>query len=90
MKPNKREELILEMLNKQLAFVGKTVEDVKDEPEWFSNYSITEEQFKEWETFCMKILEKKFRMTKARAKYEFAFMNLNWGLKVISEEKKPE
>lgn len=90
MNQKKKEELVNEMLNKQLAFVGKTVDDVRDEPEWYSHYTITEEQYEEWRAFCLNILNKKFRYTKKRAEYEFSFMNLMWGLKVIPKESTKE
>lgn len=82
MNPIKKEELITEMLNKQLSYVGKTIEDVKGEEEWYSNYAITEEQFQEWKSFCMDILKKKFKYPVKRAELEFSFFNLNYGLRV--------
>lgn len=84
MNPLRKEELIKEMINKELSFINKTIDDVKDDPEWFSNNTMSEAQFQEWKEFCLNILEKKFRYTKARAEYEFSFFNLNYGLKVVN------
>lgn len=87
MNPDKKESLIRDMINKELSFVDKTIDDVKDDPKWFENNTMNDKQFDEWKSYCMDILRKKFKYTKARAEYEFSFLNLNWGLKIDNEPK---
>lgn len=83
MKEKRKEELIRELLNKELSYVNKTIEDVKDDPEWFTNNTLTEEQHAEWKKFCLDKIAKYTRMGKKKAEYEFAMFDLNYGLRVI-------
>jgi hypothetical protein len=82
MKPPEKEKLINEMINKELSFVGKTIDDVKNDPDWFTNNTMNDNQYQEWKNYCINIMRKQFKMTKKRAEAEFAWFDLSYGLKV--------
>jgi hypothetical protein len=42
---SKKDEVVLEILNKQLSYFDKTVDDVKDNEKWYEENSFAEKQF---------------------------------------------
>lgn len=79
-----KDNLVNHMINKQLEYVGKTIEDVKDDPNWYTNNTLTKEQHAEWKEYCLKLM-KKHLVRKHRLDYEFGMFDLMYGLKVIEE-----
>ena len=67
---------------KQLEYFEKTIEDVKEDPNWFTNNTLTKEQHTEWREYCLKLM-KKHLARKHRLEYEFGMFDLMYGLKVI-------
>lgn len=78
----KREEILTIMLNKQLVKYDLTIEDVKKILNWFSKYTMTNDEFEEWKYFCITTMRKELRFSKKLAEKEFASINLNWGLRI--------
>jgi|694.fasta_scaffold37092_2 aminoglycoside/choline kinase family phosphotransferase len=83
---SKKDEVVLEILNKQLSYFDKTVDDVKDNEKWYEENSFTEEQFKEWKNFSIELLRKKLKFNKTFAEKQFMWINLMWGFKVKENE----
>ena len=83
---SKKDEVVLEILNKQLSYFDKTVDDVKDNEKWYEENSFTEEQFKEWKNFSIELLRKKLKFNKTFAEKQFMWINLMWGFKVEENE----
>lgn len=79
-----RDNLVEHLINKQLEYVGKTIQDVKDDPNWYTNNTLTKEQHTEWKEYCLKLM-KKHLVRKHRLDYEFGMFDLMYGLKVIEE-----
>jgi hypothetical protein len=82
-----KEELVKELINKQLAYVNKTINDVINVPEWYNKYEMTEEQYEEWKTFCIDKIKKSKKYTKTYVQNAFSWFNLMYGLKVKQNGK---
>jgi aminoglycoside/choline kinase family phosphotransferase len=83
---SKKDEVLLKILNKQLSYFDKTVDDVKDNEKWYEENSFTEEQFEEWKKFSIDLLRKKLKFSKTFAEKQFMWINLMWGFKVKENE----
>ena len=83
---SKKDEVVLEILNKQLSYFDKTVDDVKDNEKWYEENSFTEEQFEEWKNFSIELLRKKLKFSKPFAEKNFMWINLMWGFKIKENE----
>lgn len=83
---SKKDEVVLEILNKQLSYFDKTVDDVKDNEKWYEENSFTEEQFEEWKNFSIELLRKKLKFNKTFAEKQFMWINLMWGFKIKENE----
>ena len=81
-----RQNLVNHLIQKELDYVGKTVDGVKDEPDWYTNYTLTPEQHDEWKSYCLKTIKKVLRTTKHRTESEFAWLDLMYGLKVLKND----
>jgi aminoglycoside/choline kinase family phosphotransferase len=83
---SKKDEVVLEILNKQLSYFDKTVDDVKDNEKWYEENSFTEKQFEEWKNFSIELLRKKLKFSKPFAEKNFMWINLMWGFKIKENE----
>lgn len=83
---NKQDDVILEILNKQLSYFNKNVDDIKDNENWYNENDITLEQFEEWKSFSVNLLRKKLKFNKAFAEKQFMWINLMWGFKIKENE----
>ena len=81
-----KKNVVNHLINKELAYVGKTIEDIKDDPEWYRNNTVTKEQYEEWKEYSKKTLKKVLRYNKNFIDREFAMLDLMYGLKVIEED----
>jgi len=74
----------------QLKMIGKTIDDVKDDPEWFNNNTFTVEQLADFNVYALALIKKTFRMSTKKAKDTLGWFNLNYGLRVVptAEEHK--
>lgn len=71
------------LLEKQLAYVGKTWDDVINDPEWYTKYTLTGEQHAEWKEYCIEQIQRTYRIFRSSAEKEFAMFDLAYGLKEI-------
>lgn len=82
-----RDNIAQHLIQKELDYVGKTIEEVKSDPEWFVNNTLTEQQHQEWKDYSISLIKKTLRTNQKKAEYEFAMLDLAYGLKVLKEEK---
>ena len=64
----------------QLNMIGKTSLDVKDDPFWFSNNSLTAKQHELFKSYAIPLIRKVFKCNKAKAEETFAWFDLGYGL----------
>jgi hypothetical protein len=89
-KYNKKEQIVIDIINLMFKIAGHEIcfDDVLEmEDGWYNEFTMTEEQNKEWREEGEKLIRKKLKyLTKESARKEMCWVNLMWGLKI--EEKK--
>jgi aminoglycoside/choline kinase family phosphotransferase len=83
---DKKDEIATQILNKQLSYFNKTIDDVKNVENWYETEEFTQEQFEEWKNFSINLIVKKLKCNKDYAKKQFSWINLMWGFKVKENE----
>jgi hypothetical protein len=85
MRKNKDEVIVETMINKMFEIAGHSVvfEDIKDRTDnWYQQWTMTEEQNKEWREWGIKYLKKQKHLVKYYAERQMAMFDLNYGLKL--------
>lgn len=73
------------LIDKMFEIAGHqvTFEDIKDRKDnWYQQYTMTEEQNREWRDWGLDLLKKQGGILKARASTEMAFFDMMYGLKI--------
>lgn len=83
------DQAIIDLINEMFKIAGHSVtfEDVvgrKDD--WFNEWTMTTEQYDEWQKFGKSYLKKKLNVTAKGADREMAMVGLMWGLKFKKDE----
>lgn len=78
---NSKENVFKELINKQLEPHNKTIDDVKDEDEWYLKYTTTKEKEKEFIEWGKDLIKKKLKINEQRAQKEMSWFILGYGLK---------
>ena len=81
----KREQAVVDLINEMFKIAGHSVtyDDVKDrKDQWFSEYTMTEEQNEQWIKWGRVYLRKKLNLYAKQAEKEMMWVNLMWGLKL--------
>jgi len=79
-------ELVELLINKQLEPFNKTIEDVKNEENWFQNYEVSEAENQKWQEWGTQLIMKNapssLLKTRKWAEKEMRGIDLMWGLKI--------
>ena len=70
------------LIEYQLNMIGKTINDIKGDEEWYSNNTMTQEQHDEFKRYAIPLLKKIFKFNKTKAEQTFQFFDLQFGLKI--------
>ena len=82
-RPKLNEQTIaMHLINEQLAYVGKTWDEVKDDPNWFQNNQLTKKQYNEWKEYSIKRIKEVYRFDYQQAELEFSWFDMGYGLSV--------
>jgi len=73
-------ELFVELINYQLKDHNVTYEDVKDNPQWYMEYTTTPEKEELFHKHIIKRSREVLKITKKRAEQEASWFILQWGL----------
>lgn len=90
MRKNKDEIIIETLINKMFEIAGHSVtyNDIKDRKDnWYQQWTMTEEQNKEWREWGIKYIKKEKRLYKDYANKQMAFFDLMYGLKTQEHEE---
>ena len=82
---NKQQEISKNLIDKMFELAGHSLryEDVIDRQDnWFQQYTMTQDQNKEWKKWGTEYLRKKKRWTKKMAEREMVMIDLYCGLKI--------
>ena len=80
----KREKMVVDLINKMFEIAGHPVkyDDIKDrKDDWYAQWTMTEDQYDQWQKWGVKEIKKKMKMTEDFAKRQMAMIGLNYGLK---------
>ena len=89
MKQSKQQRAVIDIINKMFELAGHevTFEDVLHRKDnWFLEYTITEQQDREWVKWGIDYIRKNLKMNKERARREMMWMALSFGLKIQKDE----
>ena len=70
------------LIEYELQMIGKTMEDVKSDEEWYTNNTFTQEQHDQFKAYAIPLLKKIFKFNKAKAESTFSWFDLQFGLKI--------
>ena len=76
--------MVVDMINEMFRIAGHdvTYDDVKDrKDDWYTDWTMTEDQYDNWKSWGEKYLRKKFNMTAWMAERQMSMIGLMWGLK---------
>jgi len=77
-----RENFAEHLAKYQLEMVGKTWEDALADQWWFSNITMTHEQFDEFMKYALPLAKKVYRCNKGKAQRLLDWFNLQFGLRI--------
>jgi hypothetical protein len=86
----KQEQAAIDLINQMFTIAGHeiTYDDIKGRQDnWFQEWTMTVTQSEQWKKWGVEYLRKKFRISKAAAEHQMAWVNLQWGLKYNDFEK---
>lgn len=76
---------VIDLINEMFKIAGHSVtyDDIKDRKDnWFSEYTMTEEQNEQWIKWGRVYLRKKLNLYAKQVEKEMMWINLMWGLKL--------
>ena len=80
--PINRKNVSEHLIEYQLNMIGKTIEDAKNEDEWYNKWTMTSKQYELFKAYAIPLLKKVFKFTKTKAESSFSWFNLAHGLKI--------
>ena len=81
----KQNQAVIDLVNKMFEIAGHSVtyDDIKGRQDnWYQQWTMTEEQNKEWREWGIKYIKKEKRLLKSYADRQMAMFDLNYGLKI--------
>lgn len=78
----KRNNIQRHLIEYQLKMVDKTIVDTLSDDKWYFNWTMTTEQFKEFESYAKKLLKKTFKFNNKKTNATFDWFNTNYGLRI--------
>lgn len=86
MKKDKQREVFIKLIDMQMEQHGLTYEDIKNEPNFYINYSTTPDNERKWREDGIELIRKELKLSKKSAETEMSWVILQWGLTIPSIE----
>jgi hypothetical protein len=77
-----RENIADHLVDYQLGMVGKSTQEAFMTREWYSKWTMTQEQHDQFKAYAIPLLKKVFKINKSRAEGVFAWFDLQFGLRI--------
>lgn len=77
-----RENCARHLVEKELEMVGKTMMDTLDDMEWYLNFTINMEQYKEFEKYSIALIKKTYKVNTSKAENIFSWFYVTFGLRI--------
>ena len=81
------QEVLVQLINKQLKPHNKTYVDVENTSNWFMRYTTSKEEQSNFMNWGVDFLMENLRISRKLAEIEISWFVLTHGLKIQSEEK---
>ena len=70
------------LVDYQLNMIGKSMQEAHMTKEWYDKWTLTDEQYIEFEKYAIPLLKKVFKFNTNKAKETFQWFNLQFGLRI--------
>ena len=77
-----RENIAEHLIDYQLYMVGKSIQEAHMKKEWYSKWTMTQEQHDEFKAYAIPLIKKVFKCNKGRAEATFGWFDLQFGLRI--------
>lgn len=77
-----RENIAEHLVDYQLGMIGKSMQEAYMTKEWYSKWTMTQEQHDQFKAYAVPLLKKVFKCRKERAEGVFAWFDLQFGLRI--------
>jgi len=77
-----RENIADHLVDYQLGMVGKSMQEAYMTKEWYSKWTMTQEQHNQFKAYAIPLLKKVFKCNKSRAENTFDWFDLEFGLRI--------
>jgi hypothetical protein len=77
-----RENIGEHLVDYQLEMVGKSIQEAHMTKEWYSKWTMTEEQHEAFKAYALPLIKKVFKCRKERAESTFQWWDLQFGLRI--------
>lgn len=74
------------LVDYQLTMVGKTIAEAIKTEQWYSKWTMTEEQHSQLKAYAIPLIKKVFKCNKKRAEGIFGWFDLQFGLRIDNEK----
>lgn len=71
----------------QLDMVGRSMAEAYRTPEWYSDWTMTSEQYEKLKSYAIPLLKKVFKCNRSRAEGIFGWWSLQFGLRIDDENQ---
>lgn len=82
-----QQEFALVAVHKQLELAEVDTSVLQTDKEWFTNYTMTREQHKQWKDWFIEQFRLNFKRPKKEALREFQWFDLGYGLRIKDPEQ---
>ena len=73
------------LIDYQLEMVGKTVAEAHRTKDWYTKWTMTDEQHTKLKAYAIPLLKKVFKCNKKRAEDIFSWFDLQFGLRIDND-----
>jgi hypothetical protein len=77
-----RENIADHLLDYQLGMIDKSMQEAHMTKEWYSKWTMTQEQHDQFKAYAIPLLKKVFKCNKSRAESTFDWFDLEFGLRI--------
>jgi hypothetical protein len=77
-----RENVADHLVDYQLGIIGKSMQEAYMTKEWYSKWTMTQEQHDKFKAYAIPLMKKVFKINKGRAEANFQWFDLQFGLRI--------
>jgi hypothetical protein len=77
-----RENVAEHLIDYQLGMIDKSMQEAHMTKEWYSKWTMTQEQHDKFKAYAVPLMKKVFKINKARAEANFQWFDVQFGLRI--------